>query len=152
MGVTDLDLLVLDAIRGIDPLPQVPIMFRFMGMAQVRTQRDLMSLLLFLLEILTVTLLQWKVWCLSGCATVSAKEKVNSLHPIQRTLTRLQLSLKPWGCHALVSFLEYQDDEFKGDVQISYVEIICEVIKILPRNICPRKQEEKGPVKPMLGI
>ena len=58
IGVTDLDLPVLDATRGIDPLPQVPIMFRFMGMALVRTKRDVRSLLLLLLEIRTVTFLQ----------------------------------------------------------------------------------------------
>ena len=45
-----------------------------------------------------------------------------------------------------------QDDELKGDEKISYVEIICEVIKILPPNICPWKQEEKGPVKPFSCI
>ena len=47
---------------------------------------------------------------------------------------------------------EDQDDELKRDEKISYEEIIREVIKILPPNIFPRKQEEKGPVKPMLGI
>ena len=48
--------------------------------------------------------------------------------------------------------LEDQDDELKGDEKISYGESIREVIMILPSNICPRKQEEKGPVKPMSGI
>ena len=45
-----------------------------------------------------------------------------------------------------------QDDELKGDEKISYAEIIREGIKVLPHNICRRKQEEKGPVKPMSGI
>ena len=58
MSVTDLDLPVLDAIKGIDLIPQVPTMFRFIGMALVRTKRDVLSLLLFHLEILTVTLFQ----------------------------------------------------------------------------------------------
>ena len=49
---------VLDAIRGIDPLAQVLILFWFMGMAVVRTKRDVLSLLLFHLEIRTVTFLQ----------------------------------------------------------------------------------------------
>ena len=45
-----------------------------------------------------------------------------------------------------------QDDELKGDEKISYAEIIRKVTKILPPNINPRKQEEKGPVKPKSGI
>ena len=72
-------------------------------MALVRTKRDVLNLLLFHLEIPTVTLLHWKVRCISGCPTMSSKEKANSLHPIQRTLTRLQSSLKL--CHGLASFL-----------------------------------------------
>ena len=36
---------------------------------------------------------------------------------------------------------EDQDDELKGDEKISYAEIIREVIKILPLNICPRKKK-----------
>ena len=37
MGITDLDLPVLDNVRGINPLPQVPTLVRFIGMMLVRT-------------------------------------------------------------------------------------------------------------------
>ena len=49
---------------------------------------------------------------------MSWKEKANNLHPIQRTLTRLQLSLKPRLCHARIVPPEDQDDELKGDEKI----------------------------------
>ena len=58
MSVTELDLPVLDAIRGIDPLPQVPTMFRLVEMALVETKRDVLNLPFFHLEIWAVTLLQ----------------------------------------------------------------------------------------------
>ena len=116
MGVTNLDLPVLDTIRGINPLPQVPTIFQFMGIALVRTNRVVLSLLLFHMEIQTVTLLQWKVKCLSGCATMSWKEKSNSQHSVQRTLTRLQLSLKPRLCNRATEILKSKSVRSTDDV------------------------------------
>ena len=57
-------------------------------------------------------------------------------------------SIRPVSVRPFFSLLTYR----KGDKKICYAEVIRKVVKILPSNICPRKQEETGPVKPVSGI
>ena len=45
-----------------------------------------------------------------------------------------------------------QEEDLKEEEKISYNEIIREGIKILPPEICPWKQEDKGPAIPKSGM
>ena len=54
--------------------------------------------------------------------------------------------------HPLLLPPEDQDEDLKEEEKISYGEIIREVIKILPPEICPRKQEDSSPTDPKSGI
>ena len=84
---------------------------------------------------------------------MSSKEKANSLHINTKNTNQATVKSKaPVVLRSHIVPPEDQDDELNGDEKISYAEIIRKVIKILTPNICTRKQEEKGPVKPMLGI
>ena len=79
-------------------------------------------------------------------------ESVHSTPDTQSTNQAKVKSNASVASHFLKVPPEYQDEELKGDEKISYAEVIREVIKIIPPNICHRKQEDKGPVKPKSGI